>query len=407
MLRFLTAGESHGQALVTILEGMPAGLSIDFDAVTADLRRRQTGYGRGRRMAIETDRAQALSGIRHGATTGAPIAFLIPNRDWENWQRTMHVEPEMPKGATGQDRAAVTRPRPGHADLAGLVKYGHDDIRDVLERASARETAARVAVGAIAKQLLRPVGAEIASHVVRIGSAAVARPLAVTFAQANAIATDSPLHCADAHAEALMIAEIDRAREAGDTMGGIFEVIVHGLPPGLGTYAQWDRKLDGRLAQALMSIPAIKAVGIGLGPGVAEVPGSQVHDEILLGVPSEAALLGVRRPTNNAGGLEGGVTNGEDLRITGYMKPISTLMRPLRSVDLTTMTEGPAAIERSDVCAVPAAAVVGEAMVAIVLADAVMEKFGGDSIEELVANWQAFRVRTAARFNQRASTPTA
>jgi len=407
MLRFLTAGESHGQALVTIIEGMPAGLSIDFDAVTADLRRRQTGYGRGRRMAIETDRAQALSGIRHGATTGAPIALLIPNKDWENWQRTMHVEPEMPEGATGQDRAAVTRPRPGHADLAGLVKYGHDDIRDVLERASARETAARVAVGAIARQLLRAVGADIVSHVVSIGSAAVAQPLTVTFAQVQAIPTDSALHCADAGVERLMIAEIDRAREAGDTMGGSFEVIVHGLPPGLGSHVQWDRKLDGRLAQALMSIQAIKAVGIGLGPGVAALPGSRVHDEILLGSDSEAALLGVRRPTNNAGGLEGGITNGEDLRVTAYMKPISTLMKPLRSVDLTTMTESPAAIERSDVCAVPAAAVVGEAMVAIVLADAVLEKFGGDSVEELVANWQAFRVRTAARFNPRASMPTA
>ena len=405
MLRFLTAGESHGQALVTIIEGIPAGLPIDLHAVTADLRRRQTGYGRGRRMAIESDRAQALSGIRHGATTGAPIALLIPNKDWENWQRTMHVESEMPEGATGQDRAAVTRPRPGHADLAGLVKYGRDDIRDVLERASARETAARVAVGAIARQLLREVGANIVSHVVSIGSAAVARPLGVTFAQGEAIPADSPLHCADAGVERLMIAEIDRARDAGDTMGGSFEVIVHGLPPGLGSHVQWDRKLDGRLAQALMSIPAIKAVGIGLGPGVAAVPGSRVHDEILLGADSDAALLGVRRPTNNAGGLEGGITNGEDLRITGYMKPISTLMKPLRSVDLTTMSESPAAIERSDVCAVPAAAVVGEAMVAIVLADAVMEKFGGDSVEELVANWHAFRARTAARF--RTSTPTA
>jgi chorismate synthase len=406
MLRFLTAGESHGQALVTIIEGLPAGLVIDFDAVTADLRRRQTGYGRGRRMAIESDRAQALSGVRHGATTGAPVALLIPNKDWENWQRTMHVEREMPETATGQDRAAVTRPRPGHADLAGLIKYGLDDIRDVLERASARETAARVAVGAIARQLLHTIGADIASHVVSIGSAAVAHPLAVTFAQAAAIAADSPLHCADAHVEALMIAEIDRAREAGDTMGGSFEVIVHGLPPGLGTYAQWDRKLDGRLAQALMSIPAIKAVGIGLGPGVADVPGSRVHDEILLGSASDPALIGLRRPTNNAGGLEGGVTNGEDVRITGYMKPISTLMKPLRSVDLTTMTESPAAIERSDVCAVTAAGVVGEAMVAIVLADAVMEKFGADSVEDLVANWQAFRGRTAARFNPSAPVQT-
>jgi len=407
MLRFLTAGESHGQALVTVIDGMPAGLAIDFDAITADLRRRQMGYGRGRRMVIETDRAQALSGIRHGATTGAPITLLIPNKDWENWQRTMHVETQMPEAATGPERAAVSRPRPGHADLAGLVKYGQDDIRDVLERASARETAARVAVGAIARQLLRTVGAELVSHVVSIGSAAVAQPLALTFAQVQAISPDSPLRCADPAVERLMMAEIDRAREAGDTMGGSFEVIVHGLPPGLGSHVQWDRKLDGRLAQALMSIQAIKAVGIGLGPGVAAVPGSRVHDEILLSAPSDAALLGVRRPTNNAGGLEGGITNGEDLRVTGYMKPIATLMTPLRSVDVTTMTESPAAIERSDVCAVSAAAVVGEAMVAIVLADALIEKFGGDSVEELVTNWQAFRSRTAARFTPPASAQTA
>jgi chorismate synthase len=398
MLRFLTAGESHGQALVAILEGMPAGLSIDFGAVTADLRRRQTGYGRGRRMAIESDRAQALSGIRHGVSTGSPIALLIPNKDWENWQRTMHVEAEMPEGAAGVDRPAVTRPRPGHADLAGFVKYGHDDMRNVLERASARETAARVAVGAIVRQLLRAVGTDIASHVIGIGSAAVADPLAVGFEQVRAISPDSPLHCVDAAVEQQMIAEIDRARDAGDTMGGSFEIIAHDVPPGLGSHVQWDRKLDGRLAQALMSIPAIKAVGIGRGPAVALVPGSRVHDEILPGSAETASRIPLRRPTNNAGGLEGGVTNGEDLRITGYMKPISTLMKPLRSVDLATMTESPATIERSDVCAVPAAAVVGEAMVAIVVADALIEKFGGDSVEELVANWEAFRDRTAARF---------
>jgi chorismate synthase len=396
MLRFLTAGESHGKALVAILEGLPAGLAIDFEAITTDLRRRQTGYGRGRRMLIESDRAEALSGVRHGESTGGPIALLIPNKDWENWQRTMHVEAEAPAGATGVDRPDVTRPRPGHADLAGFVKYGHDDMRNILERASARETAARVAVGAIARQLLRAVGAEIVSHVVRIGSAAVPDPLAIGFAEAHAISPDSALHCADADTERRMIAEIDRARDAGDTMGGTFEVIAHGVPAGLGSHVQWDRKLDGRLAQALMSIPAIKAVGIGRGPAVAEVPGSQVHDEIVPGPTSSTIPL--RRPTNNAGGLEGGITNGEDLRVTAYMKPISTLMKPLRSVDLTTMTESPATVERSDVCAVPAAAVVGEAMVAIVLADALIEKFGGDSIEELVANWRAFMDRTAARF---------
>jgi chorismate synthase len=399
MLRFLTAGESHGKALVTIVEGVPAGLALDIDALTSDLRRRQTGYGRGRRMLIESDRAEPLSGVRHGLTTGNPIALLIPNKDWENWQRTMYAEPEMPEGATGADRPPVTRPRPGHADLAGFVKYGHEDMRNVLERASARETAARVAVGAIARQLLRTIGAEIVSHVVRIGSAAVADPLSITFDRAQAIAADAPLHCADAAVEQLMIAEIDKAREAGDTMGGTFEVIVHGLPPGLGSYVHWDRKLDGRLAQALMSIPAIKAVGIGRGPAVAEVPGSRVHDEILPGPDSQGeASIPLARPTNNAGGLEGGVTNGQDLRVTGYMKPISTLMKPLRSVDLTTMTVSPAAIERSDVCAVPAAAVVGEAMVAIVLADAMLEKFGSDSIEEITANWEAFRRRTIDRF---------
>src|SRR6266545_1463242 len=290
MLRFLTAGESHGQALVAILEGMPAGLSIDFDAITTELRRRQTGYGRGRRMAIESDRAEALSGIRHGHSTGAPIALLIPNKDWQNWQRTMHVEADLPADASGSDRPPVTRPRPGHADLAGFVKYGHDDMRNILERASARETAARVAVGAIARQLLRTVGAEIVSHVVRIGSAAVADPLAITFEQARGIADESALHCADGGVEQQMIAEIDRARDAGDTMGGTFEVVAHGVPAGLGSHVQWDRKLDGRLAQALMSIPAIKAVGIGRGPAVAEVPGSRVHDEILPGSAADAPI---------------------------------------------------------------------------------------------------------------------
>ena len=400
MLRFLTAGESHGKALVTIVEGVPAGLAIDFEAVTSDLRRRQTGYGRGRRMLIESDRAEALSGIRHGETTGSPIALLIPNKDWENWQRTMHVEADMPEDATGADRPAVTRPRPGHADLAGFVKYGHDDMRNVLERASARETAARVAVGAIARQLLRTVGADVVSHVITIGEASVADPLALSYDDVRAIPADTPLHCVDRGVEQQMIAAIDRAREAGDTMGGAFEVIAHAVPPGLGTYVQWDRKLDGRLAQALMSIPAIKAVGFGRGPAMATLPGSRVHDEI---VPAggRPTPVGVARPTNNAGGLEGGVTNGEDLRVTAFMKPISTLMKPLRSVDLATMTESPATIERSDVCAVPAAAVVGEAMVAIVLADALIEKFGGDSVQELVANWKAFQERTSARFVRR------
>jgi chorismate synthase len=400
MLRFLTAGESHGKALVAIVEGVPAGLGLDFDAVTTELRRRQTGYGRGRRMQIESDRAEPLSGVRHGVTTGAPIALLIPNRDWENWQRTMQVEREMAGAASGSDRPPVTRPRPGHADLAGAIKYAQDDIRNVLERASARETAARVAVGAVARQLLSAIELRIASHVTRIGSAAVADPLGYSFEQIEAIPSDAPLHCIDRTVEARMIAEIDRAREGGDTMGGTFEVVARGVPAGLGSYVQWDRKLDGRLAQALMSIPAIKAVGIGRGPEVAALPGSRVHDEIVPRRDADA-IVPLARPTNNAGGLEGGVTNGEDLRLTAYMKPISTLMKPLRSVDLATLAESPAAIERSDVCAVPAAAVVGEAMTAIVLADAVLDKFGGDSLSELAANWQASLSRTAARFARR------
>jgi chorismate synthase len=400
MLRFLTAGESHGQALVAILEGMPAGLTIDFDAITTELRRRQGGYGRGRRMAIESERAQILSGVRHGQTTGGPIALLVPNKDWENWRRTMAVEADPPVDA-GVERPAVTRPRPGHADLAGVVKYGHDDIRNVLERASARETAARVAAGALARQLLREVETEIGSHVSGIGAAMLTDPLAVTYDAIRAMPDDSPLHCVDREVEARMMAVIDQAREAGDTVGGSFEVIARGVPAGLGSHVQWDRKLDGRLAQALMSIPAIKAVGIGRGPDVARLPGSRIHDEIVPPTGRRASLgLGVARPTNNAGGLEGGITNGEDLRVSAYMKPIATLMKPLRSVDLTSMEESPAAVERSDVCAVPAAAVVGEAMVALVLADAVVEKFGGDSVGELVENWRAFRTKTAARFTR-------
>jgi chorismate synthase len=350
-------------------------------------------------MAIESDRARALSGVRHGVTTGGPIALLIPNKDWENWQRTMSVE--LPQAeTTGVDRPVVTRPRPGHADLAGAVKYGHDDIRNVLERASARETAARVALGAVARQLLRHLDTEIVSHVVSIGSASLGEAPAVTFEQVKAIDPDSPLHCVDPEVEREMIAAIDRARDAGDTVGGSFEVIARGVPPGLGSHVQWDRKLDGRLAQAFMSIPAIKAVGIGRGPAVASLPGSRVHDEILPEDGSPSGGLRVVRPTNNAGGLEGGITNGEDLRITAYMKPISTLMKPLRSVDLATMEVSPATIERSDVCAVPAAGVVGEAMAALIVADAAAEKFGGDSLEEFVQNWRSYCDRTAARFSR-------
>jgi chorismate synthase len=436
MLRFLTAGESHGQALVAILEGLPAGLRVDFEAITADLTRRQGGYGRGRRMAIETDRAEILSGVRRGETLGGPVAFLVRNKDWSNWQNTMHVGPEPPPDATGARRGPVTRPRPGHADLSGALKYDREDMRDILERASARETTMRVAAGSLARQLLAHFGIRVASHVITLGSTSLPDPLSVPFDRIAAIPNDSPLHCVDPECEARMIAEIDRARTAGDTLGGAVQVVAHHVPPGLGSHVQWDRKLDGRLAQALMSIPAIKAVGIGLGPRVAELPGSQVHDEIVLPPPAPGAGaggvssvvapppalhtaggldsdshsqshsnprptnpdMGVARPTNNAGGLEGGITNGEDVRVTIYMKPISTLMKPLRSVDLATMIESPAAIERSDVCAVPAAGVIAEAMVCLVLADAFLEKFGADSIAEIERNYAHTRERIRQRF---------
>jgi chorismate synthase len=401
MLRFLTAGESHGRALVVILEGLPAGLSIDADAIARELRRRQGGYGRGRRMAIESDRAEILSGVRAGETLGGPVAMTIENRDWVNWQYTMRSTVEAPADAGGAHRAPVTRPRPGHADLAGGAKYERDDLRDILERASARETAARVAAGALARQLLARTGVRITSHVFTLGRHTLADRGAVDFARASALADDAPLRCVDPDLERAMIDEIDRAREAGDTLGGAFEIIATGVPIGLGSYVQWDRKLDGRLAQALMSIPAIKAVGIGIGPEAAERPGSRVHDEIVGGNAARATGLG--RPTNNAGGLEGGVTNGEDVRVSVYMKPISTLMKPLRSVDLATMTESPAAIERSDVCAVPAAAVVGEAMVALVLADALLERFGGDSMAALERAMASADTTLRARFSRRNS----
>jgi len=399
MLRFLTAGESHGRALVVILEGLPAGLPIDADAITRDLRRRQGGYGRGRRMAIESDRAEIMSGVRAGQTLGGPLAMVIENRDWPNWQYTMRATEEAPPDAGGARRAPVTRPRPGHADLAGGAKYERDDLRDILERASARETAARVAAGAVARQLLAHAGLRITSHVFTLGSVSLPDPGAVDFTRASGLPDAGPLRCVDAELERQMIAEIDRAREAGDTLGGAFEIIATGVPVGLGSYVQWDRKLDGRLAQALMSIPAIKAVGIGIGPAVASLPGSRVHDEIVIG--DESRATGLARPTNRAGGLEGGVTNGEDLRVSAYMKPISTLMKPLRSVDLSTMAESPAAIERSDVCAVPAAAVVGEAMVSLVLADALLERFGGDSIAALDRAMASTDETVRARFRKR------
>ncbi len=396
MLRFLTAGESHGQALIATLDGVPAGLMLDTTAIDAQLQRRQGGYGRGRRMAIESDRAEVLSGVRRGRTTGAPIALLIRNKDWVNWEQTMFTSAEMPPDASGTRRPPVTRPRPGHADLAGSIKYNHPDIRDVLERASARETAARVAAGTVARQILGHFGVEIVSHVFTIGDVSLPADRVVTAAEASRLAIDEPLRCVDAAVQKRMIGAVDAAREAGDTLGGAFEVIVTGLPAGLGSYVQWDRKLDGRLAQAVMCIHAIKAVGIGIGPEVSVRPGSRVHDEIL---PPQTDTRDLPiRPTNRAGGLEGGVTNGEELRVSGFMKPISTLMKPLRSVELTTMTEAPAAIERSDVCAVPAAAVVAEAMVALVVADAFLEKFGGDSIEEIERHYTATAEQVRKRF---------
>jgi chorismate synthase len=403
MLRFLTAGESHGPTLVVIVDGVPAGLALDVARLDAGLRRRQGGYGRGRRMAIESDRAHIVSGVRRGVTTGAPVAIEIANRDWVNWQRTMHAEPEMPPGATGADRAPVVRPRPGHADLAGALKFEHDDVRDVLERASARETAARVAAGGIAMQILSAVGVGIASHVAAIGGVALPLDRVVTFAEAAALADDAPVRCVDPVVEAAMIAVIDQAKADGDTLGGSFEVIACGAPVGLGSYTQWDRKLDGRLAQAVMSIPAIKGVGIGLGAASAARPGSRVHDEIL--PPTSLGAL-PERPTNRAGGLEGGVTNGEDVRVVGHMKPIATLMQPLRSVDLTTMTSAPAAIERSDVCAVPAAAVVAEAMVALVLADALLERFGADSVALIARHVSSTSAALAGRMARPTTAPT-
>ncbi len=403
MLRFLTAGESHGPALVVIVDGVPAGLRLGPADLTPDLARRQLGYGRGRRMAIETDRAEILSGVRRGETLGSPIALQIKNKDWTNWQHTMSVEAHPDESLPGARRAAVTRPRPGHADLSAGLKYDRADLRDILERASARETAARVAAGAVARALLRQLGIEVTSHVTSIGAVALPVGRTVTFAEAAAIAADDDVRCADPSLAGAMRATIDDAKAKGDTVGGSFEVIARGVPPGLGSHTQWDRKLDGRLAQALMSIQAIKAVGVGLGPAVGHLPGSQVHDEILPAVAGTGTTPGIERPTNNAGGLEGGVTNGEDVRVSAWMKPISTLMKPLRSVDLTTMEDSPAAIERSDTSAVPAASVVGEAMVCLVLADAMLEKFGADTMTAIDAACRDY----AARLRQRLTPPAA
>jgi chorismate synthase len=399
MLRFLTAGESHGPALTVIVEGLPAGLPVDVDAINHQLYRRQQGYGRGQRMAIESDAVEVLGGVRRGETLGGPVACAIRNRDWKNWQRTMSIEAEAPEDATGAQRAAVTRPRPGHADLAGGLKYEREDLRDILERASARETAARVAVGSLARQLLAQIGVEILSHVSTVGDVSLPADRWVTPDDIRAIPASSKLHCVDPAVDDAMAAAIDAAREAGDTLGGTFEVIACDVPAGLGSYVQWDRKLDGRLAQAIMSIHAIKAVGIGIGPEVAVRRGSAVHDAIVLADAhgTTGTIPHLARPTNRAGGMEGGVTNGEDVRVTGYMKPISTLMQPLPSVDLATMTASPATIERSDVCAVSAAAVVGEAMTAFVIADSLLERFGNDSMAALQRHLAAAAAAFAAR----------
>ncbi len=379
MLRFLTSGESHGQMLVAIVEGAPAGLPLVADDINRQLARRQTGHGRGGRMQIETDRVQILSGVRHGKTLGGPIAMSIPNKDWQEWTKIMAVEPIDPPST----ERAVYVPRPGHADLAGGIKYGHEDMRNILERASGRETACRTAVGAVARRILEEIGVKLAGHVVNIGGIHAERKQ-LSVAEITEIAEASPVRCLDQSAEKSILSAIDAAKSAGDTLGGVFEVVVEGLPIGLGSHVQWDRKLDGRLAQYVMSIPAIKGVEIGLGFGVAERPGSKVHDEI--GYEGDYV-----RYSNNAGGLEGGMTNGQPLVIRAAMKPIPTLINQLRSVDIRTKEPTPAHAERSDVCAVPAATVVAEAMVAIALADAVLEKFCSDAIDELKSSIRAYR----------------
>jgi chorismate synthase len=384
-LRFLTAGESHGKALLTILEGIPAGLAVTEEYIERDMRRRQGGYGRSKRQQLEVDRAELISGVRHGLTLGSPIGMLIQNRVWEDWQEVMQVAPY-----EGEPKK-VTRLRPGHADLAGTMKYGFDDVRNVLERASARETAARVAVGAVCRRFLEEFGVEVYSHTVAIGDVVnegVGTP-DWTAVEESAVRTS------DTRAEGRMVAAIDAAREAGDTLGGVFEMVATGVPIGLGSHVTWDRKLDGRLAQAVMSIHAVKGVEVGGGFAVAAGPGSQAHDVI---VP-EAQWDGRpwRRESNRAGGLEGGMTNGEPVIVRGALKPISTLSNPLPSADLHTGEAIQAHYERSDVCTVPAAGVVGEAMVAIVLASAMLEKFGGDSLAETMRSYDAYQKTIGTR----------
>jgi chorismate synthase len=383
IFRFTTAGESHGKALVIIIEGLPAGLKIDVDAINNDLWRRQQGYGRGHRMKIESDRIEVLSGVRHGLTLGSPIAAMIVNKDFANWQDVMSVEPVE---FVDEKRARrVRRPRPGHADLVGGLKYGTHDLRDILERSSARETAARVTVGGFAKLLLRQFGIEIASHVIMLGGIP-AEPIQADWDQIQQIQQDTRLRCVDEDVTARMMARIDQAREAGDTLGGIFEVVARGAPVGLGSHTHWDLRLDGLLAQSVMAIQAVKAVEIGMGVMSARIPGSQFHDEIRY----NKKLKKFTRSTNRAGGTEGGMSNGEEIRVRGYLKPISTLRKPLESVDVETKAPSSAAFERSDITAVPAGGVIGEAAVAIALTIAMREKFGGDSLIEMQNNFDNY-----------------
>ncbi len=385
MLRYLTAGESHGQALVAVLEGMPAGVPLTSKEIAAELARRRLGYGRGKRMRFEEDRVEVLGGLRHGRTLGSPLAIMVANTEWPKWTEVMSADPvDDPEAPAGGRGAPLTRPRPGHADLTGMQKYGFDEARPVLERASARETAARVAAGTAAKKLLGELGISVLSHVVRLGGAQTRSRAVPTLADLEEIDA-SPVRCLDGEAEGRMVAAVDAAKAAGDTLGGVFEVVAHDLPPGLGSYVHWDRKLDGRLAAALMSIQAIKGVEVGEGFGSAAKPGSRAHDAILPGAPGRP-----RRRTGRSGGIEGGMSTGETLRLRAAMKPLSTLVRALDTVDLRSGGKAPANVQRSDVTAVPAAAVVGEAVVALVLADALLEKTGGDSLGEVRRNLDAY-----------------
>jgi chorismate synthase len=383
MLHFYSAGESHGQALLAFLSGLPAGLPVDLEFVNHELHRRQLGYGRGGRQKIEKDRADVFAGVRHGQTIGAPIALRIENRDWSNWEKILPVEASDAPEASSRK---LTAPRPGHADLAGSQKFNFHDARYVLERASARETAARVAAGALAKLLLKEFGTQIASHVIQVGHVRLER--AAKWEEICSVCDDldSPLRCVDSATQEQMKTEVDAALKAGDTVGGIFEIVVHNVPVGLGSHAQWDEKLDGKLAQALMSVQAVKAVEIGTGVLAAGSYGSEVQDEISYGKQAKR----FRRSSNRAGGLEGGITNGEDLVIRGYLKPISTLRKALGTADMVSKQPVQAAYERSDWCVVPAGGVAGEAMVALVLADAFLQKFGGDSLAEMRRNFEGY-----------------